>query len=176
VTPATTVGARRADWRFLLPDPDLRSVAYLPPHDPELVKALELCGAAIDYCAEPLRPARHGLVVITAGPPSAVVRARGILLPGGWLYAEVPGRQTADWERELRSRGFEDVAAHWLWPSERACREMVPLEPGAIRHALGRRDPGARLRVRARAAQSLAHTRAFKIALRRAAVIGRWSP
>lgn len=176
MTANATLAARRADWRFLLPEPDLHRVAYLPPHDAELVKALELCGAAVDFCAEPLRPARHGLVVITAGPPSAVVRARGLLQPGGWLYAEVPGRQAADWERELRRRGFEDVSAHWLWPNQHACREMVPLEPVALRHALGRRDPGARLRVRARAAHSLAHTRAFRIALRRAAVIGRWSP
>jgi hypothetical protein len=51
----------------------------------------------------------------------------------------------------------------------------VPLEPLALQHALARRDPGARLRIRARVAALLARTRVFRLALRDAAVVGRRS-
>lgn len=162
--------ARRADWRFLLPDPQLGGVAYLPPHDTELVKALESCGAAVDLYGR-ARPA--DVVVITGGGPAGVARGRELLRPGGWLYAEVPGWRTPAWKRELRHGGFDEVAAHWLWPNARGCREIVPLEPLALRHALQRRDPGARLRLRARIAGLLARTRLFRVALRHTAVVAR---
>jgi hypothetical protein len=164
---------RRADWRFLLPDPHLGGVAYLPPHDGELVRALESCGATVD-----LRGAAHevDVVVITDGGPAGVARGRELLRAGGWLYAEVPGWRTAAWERELRRFEFDEVAAHWLWPSARGCREIVPLEPLALRHALRRRDPGARLRLRARVAGLAARTRLFRLVLRHAAVVARCAP
>ena len=171
-----TEDARRADWRFLLPNPDVGRVAYLPPQDAELVSALELCGAGVDLCREPPGHTRHELVVITGGKPAAVARARGFLRAGGWLYAEVPGRSAPAWQRELRRCGFDEIGAHWLWPSASACREIVPLEVVALRHAMARRDPGARLRVRARLAGLLARTRLFRLVLRDAAVVARWSP
>lgn len=171
-----TEAARRADWRFLLPDPELSQVAYLPPHDAELVSALESCGAGVDLCQEAAAHPGHELVVITAGRPASVAHARGLLRSGGWVYAEVRGRSARAWQRELRRCGFDEIGAHWLWPSARSCREMVPLEPLALRHSLARRDPGARLRVRARLARLLTGTRVFRWALRDAAVIGRWCP
>jgi hypothetical protein len=164
--------ARRADWRFLLPDPQLGGVAYLPPHDTELVRALEACGASVD-----LGGASHAaeVVVITGGGPAGIARGRELLRAGGWLYAEVPGWRTPAWERALRRSDFDEVAAHWLWPSARGCREIVPLEPLALRHALQRRDPGARLRLRARVAGLVARTRLFRLALRHTAVVARCS-
>ena len=168
-----TEEARRADWRFLLPDPELGGVAYLPPHDAELLRALESCGAGVDLGA-----AAHAadVVVITGGGPATVAQGRELLRAGGWLYAEVPGWRTPAWERELRRCEFDEVAAHWLWPSAHTCREIVPLEPPALRHALQRRDPGARLRLRARAAGLLARTGLFRLALRHTAVIARCAP
>jgi hypothetical protein len=164
---------RRADWRFLLPDPELGRVAYLAPHEPELVEALTLAGASVDLLAAPAPTADHDVIVISDGPPATVRGARGPLRPGGWLYAEVPGRSAGAWTRALAAGGFEDVAAHWLWPDASACREIVPLERAALHLALRRRDPGARVRVRARAAGLLAGNRMFALAVRRAAVIGR---
>jgi hypothetical protein len=165
--------ARRADWRFLLPNPQLGRVAYLPPHDPEVVRALELCGAALD-----LGERRHSadVVVITGGGLASLVRGREVLRAGGWLYAEVSGWRAPAWERKLRREHFDEVGAHWLWPSARACREMVPLEPLALRHALQRRDPGARLRLRARLAGLAARWRVFRLALRHTAVVARCAP
>src|ERR1051325_10701501 len=168
-----TEDARRADWRFLLPDPQLGGVAYLPPHDSDLVTALELCGAAIDLGG---RGDPADVVVITGGGPARVARGRELLRPGGWLYAEVPGWRTRAWERQWRRSKFDEVAAHWLWPSARRCREIVPLEPLALRLALQRRDPGARLRLRARVAGLAARTRLFRFALRHTAVVGRCAP
>ena len=166
---------RRADWRFLLPDPALGRVAYLAPHDPELVAALSALGAELELLDAPRAAKRHDLVAITRGRPRTARAAHGLLRRGGWLYAEVPGWSVPAWMRALAASGFEEVGAHWLWPDARSCREIVPLEREPLRHALGRRDPGGRLRLRARAAQLLAASGIFTLAVRRAAVIGRRS-
>jgi hypothetical protein len=166
--------ARRADWRFLLPDPRPGRVAYLGRPDPTLVAALELAGAAVDTLDHPECAAGHELVVITGGRTGDVAAARGLLRGGGWLYAEVPGLRVRAWERALGRAGFHEIASHWLFPDEHDCREIVPLERRALSYALRRRDPGARLRLRAHAAGLLVHAGAFRFAVRRAAVIGRW--
>jgi hypothetical protein len=162
--------ARRADWRFLLPEPELGAVAYLPPHDPELAAALRLVSARVDLDGG---GADHAVVVLTGAQRGAIPAARALLERGGWLYAEVPGRAVRAWRRALRGAGFDEVAGHWLWPDPRGCREIVPLERRALRHALGRRDPGAVLRVRVRLARVLVAVGAFPLAVRRAAVVGR---
>jgi hypothetical protein len=174
VSVATAEATHRADWRFLLPDPDVARVAYLPPQDAELVSALELSGAVVDLGGASVESEKHELVVITAGRPSCVECAPRLLRAGGWLYAEVPGWRTHVWESELCRCGFDEIAAHWLWPSAHDFREIVPLEPAALRQALARRDPGARVRARARTAGLLAGTPLFRLAVRRAAVVGRW--
>jgi hypothetical protein len=169
--------ARRADWRFLLPEPALGRVAYLAPQEADLVAALELVAGRLDVL-EPAAPAGadHELVVVTAGRAArSALEARALLCPRGRLYAEVPGRRVRSWTRELRKAGFDDVDAHWLWPDARGCREIVPFEPEAIRAMLDRRDPGARLRLRARATSLLVRAGLFRFAVRRAAVIGTWS-
>jgi hypothetical protein len=163
--------ARRADWRFLLPEPELGAVAYLPPHDPELAGALKLVSARVDLDAG--GGPDHAVVVLTGARRGAIPVACELLGRGGWLYAEVPGRAVRAWRRALRAAGFDEVAGHWLWPDAVGCREIVPLERRALRHALGRRDPGALLRLRARLAAALVVTGAFPLAVRRAAVVGR---
>jgi hypothetical protein len=164
---------RRADWRFLLPDPDLGRVAYLAPHDPELAEALGVVGAQVDLLARPRPTADHDVLVVGGGSPGRAAAAGGLLRPGGWLYAETTGLAARGLARTLRAAGFEEVAAHWLWPNRSACREIVPLAPGPLRHALGRRDPGARVRARGRAAALLAAGGGFAVVARHAAVIGR---
>jgi hypothetical protein len=168
--------ARRADWRFLLPDPSPARVACLGPRDPALETALELTGAVVDRPGGTTAGESHDLVVVTSRRPAAVGAACRMLRPGGWLYAETPGFRVRRWQRALRGAGLDEVAAHWLWPDQRSCREIAPLEASALRHALGRRDPGAALRLRARAAGLLVRTGLFRFVVRRAAVIGRRPP
>ena len=51
---------------------------------------------------------------------------------------------------------------------------MVPLhDDAAVRHALGRRDPGARLRVRAWVARALLAARSLPLVVPAAAVVAR---
>jgi len=170
------MAVRRADWRFLLPSPELGRVAYLAPPVPDLVAALRLLSAHLDVVEPGTGGADHELVVVTSGGGAAAAAAAPALLrPGGRLYAEVPGRRVRSWARELRHAGFDEVDVHWLWPNERACREIVPLEPEAVCAMLDRRDPGARLRVRARASGLLVRAGLFRFAVRRAAVIGKWT-
>jgi hypothetical protein len=163
--------ARRADWRFVLPDPSLGRVAYLPPHDAALADALGFVSAG-EVTLEASQGS-YDTVVLTGGGPGQGRAAGALLRPGGWVYAEIAGRATGAWLRSLRAAGFADVAAHWLWPRADACLEIVPLERQAIRHVLGRRDPGARLRLRARAAGALAGAGLFRFAVRDACVVGR---
>lgn len=172
---AALAAVRRADWRFLLPEPALGRVAYLGPHEPELIAALLALGADVDRLEAPGAAADHDVVVLTAGSRRAVAAARAQLRPDGWLYAEVPGRAALAWARALRGAGFDEVTAHWLWPDARTCREIVPLDRAALLHALSRRDPGARLRARAAAARLLVRLGLFRLAMRRVAVIGRRS-
>jgi hypothetical protein len=166
--------ARRADWRFLLPDPALGRVAYLAPHEPAVAEALGLVSAgevALDVAATARRA--YDTAVLTGGRTGQAAAVAALLRPGGWLYVETTGPATGAWARALRAAGFVDVAAHWLWPDAGRCLEIVPLQRAAIRHALSRRDPGARLRLRARGAGLVASAGLFRFAARHAAVIGR---
>jgi hypothetical protein len=161
---------RRADWRFLLPTPRLGRVAYLAPHEPELVVALSLVSRELDLHGA---GGPHDVVVVTGGAPAVAPRARELLRPGGWLYAEARGRNVRAWARELEGAGLQEVAAHWLWPDARSCHEITPLEPRPLMFALDRRDPGARMRLRVRAARVLAASGMFAAVARTVAIVGR---
>jgi hypothetical protein len=165
--------ARRADWRFLLPNPSPARVACLGPRDRALEAALELTGAVVDRPGEAAAGDGHELVVVTSRRSADARAACRMLRPGGWLYAEMPGFRVRQWERALRCAGLDEIAAHWLWPDEHSCREIVPLDAASLQHALDRRDPGAALRLRARTAGILVRSGLFRLVVRRAAVTGR---
>jgi hypothetical protein len=166
------LGVRRADFRFLLPDPALGRVAYPAPRDPELTAALERVSACVERApAEDL--SGYDLIVLTGGGRTAIEAAADAAPAGAWLYVELTGQAAAALARRLRRRGFEDVKAYWLWPDATRCKEIVPLEPTSLRHALGRRDPGARLRLRAALASTLVRTGLFRFAASSAAVVAR---
>jgi hypothetical protein len=164
---------RRADWRFLLPDPRLGRVACPAPTELELVVALRAAGATVHVLEAPRCAVPYDVVVVTGSQVVDAHAARGLLRSGGWLYAEVAGRRSGAAAAAVRAAGFRDVAVHWLWPDARSCREIVPLERNALRAAMGRRDPGARLRLRARAATLLAGCGLLRLTMDVAAVIGR---
>jgi hypothetical protein len=166
---------RRADWRFLLPNPQLDDVAYVAPHDPELGAALERVARSVVLLdGRGDAGGSHDVVVATRASAGSAPALAALTRPGGWVYVETTGRASARWARALRREGLEEVEVVWLWPNAAAPREMVPLhDDAAVRHALGRRDPGARLRARAWAARALLAAHALPFAVPAAAVVGR---
>ena len=166
---------RRADWRFLLPDARLDSVAYAAPHDPALVRALELVAGRLALTeADGLEPGGADVVVATRAAPHSAARLAAGVRPGGWLYAEARGAASARWAAALRRAGLEEVDVVWLWPDAARAKEMVVLSDAhAVRHALGRRDPGRRLRIRAWAARALLATGLLRLVVPSVAIVGR---
>jgi hypothetical protein len=163
---------RRADWRFLLPDPVLRRVAYVGPHEPALVGALSGLSDVLEL--RPLPGGLHDVVVVTRLTERRQLAATRLVAPGGWLYAETTGLRAGGAIDRLRGAGLVDIAAWWLWPEASACLEMIPLaNPTALSAALGRRKPGARLRARAWAAQALAGCGVLRPLLASVALVGR---
>jgi hypothetical protein len=166
---------RRADWRFLLPDGRLDQVAYAAPPEPVLVRALELVAGQLRLTeADGLEAGGADVVVATGAAPQAAARLAAGVRPGGWLYAEVRGVASARWAAALRAAGLEEVDVVWLWPDATRAKEMVALSDAhAVRHALGRRDPGARLRPRAWLARALLATGLLPIVVPSVAIVGR---
>jgi hypothetical protein len=167
-----SAAVRRADWRFLLPDPVLGRVAYVGPHEPALVGALAALSDVLDL--RPLPGTLHDVVVVTRPTERRELAAASLVAPGGWVYAETTGPRAGGAIDTLRDAGLVDLAAWWLWPDASACLEMIPLaNPAALSAALGRRQPGARLRTRAWAAQALARCGALRPLLASVALVAR---
>ena len=162
---------RRADWRFLLPDPDLGRVAYPAPRHPDLLGALGEVSAVVERA--PVSELEGFDVVVVTGDRHSMQEAADNAPPGAWLVAEAGGFAAVRMAARLRRRGFQDVAAHWMWPDAERCKEIVPMRPAALRHALDRRDPGAALRLRVRLARTLARTPLFALVVDHAVVVAR---
>jgi len=73
--------ARRADWRFLLPEPGLGRVACLPPHEPELIDALGKLPLLVTASLRALEQAT------TRPPENPFAGMRGTLFAGFCLVA-----------------------------------------------------------------------------------------
>jgi hypothetical protein len=129
--------ARRVDWRFLLPDPELGHVGYLGPDDPELERAC----TALARSFERLGPGWKNCDVIVLARPSGdeLAAATSAVRPGGWLYVETSGARAWRQAAALDGLRFEDIAVYWHRPSFKSCEEIVPLEDGAVRAMLARR-------------------------------------
>jgi hypothetical protein len=175
-TPSSPADVRRADWRFLLPDPSLGRVACAGPPDEELLEALRHVTSSVTVLgATGMDPGEgHDVVVVAAASPRRLEGLGAHLRPGGHVYAETSGRRARACARTLEKQGFGDVGLHWLWPSAAACKELIPLgDRTAAQAALDRRDPGARVRLRARAAGRLLALGRLDLLVPHAAVIGR---
>jgi hypothetical protein len=147
--------ARRLDWRFLLPEPQLGRVVCIGRRTADLVAPLELFAEAVarleprDARAE---PASFDLAVLGGASVRDCRHARTLLRPGGAVYVEVhrhvrgrrrePGvlRSAPATARVLERLGFVGVAASWHWPSFDAATHIVPLgDVEAVKYALTRR-------------------------------------
>jgi hypothetical protein len=154
--------SRRIDWRFLLPNPQLRNAAYVGAANNEHLRSLALfCTSLTEVKTFPTEGKLSSQydIVIVSDPTGEMLRGAAELgRPGGFLYVEVYGlfslarfrRRSAGRNnmRGLRLRhpagyvalaeqlGFIDVQTHWHWPNFETCTKIIPLDnPEAIRYA-----------------------------------------
>ena len=154
---AVAEASQRLDWRFLLPDPELRHVALLGDDDQRLVQALRRNSRSLSLLDLGWRFAagrepRFDLVVLRSGRLADAERAAVLVDDGGCLYWEIedsraapPRRRWSGWpflrtgerrvprsparlRRHLQAHGFTDVRAYWHRPGFHAAVEIVPLE------------------------------------------------
>ncbi len=101
--------ARRIDWRFLLPEPYLRRVAYFG-HEPAALPS------ALTHFSESLRinsVAESGsfdLVVLHLIEASSLPKAHKLLVPGGFLYWEM---KPIEWAASLRVIAKRSLRPLW---------------------------------------------------------------
>jgi hypothetical protein len=94
--------ARRIDWRFLLPEPYLRRVAYLGPETGALPAALKhFCESLRVNAVE--KNGSFDLVVLRLREASSLAKAEALLVPGGYLYWEMkPVEWAASWQNIIK--------------------------------------------------------------------------
>ncbi len=137
---------RRADWRFLLPDPNLNDVLYVGALPEDLLAALRLLSHSLAPAdaintADEVRPAD---LVVLRSPTRAQTRlALGLLKARGAVYCELyrPLRRPLSFLRdqagavhqELTRAGFRSIQVHWHYPSFKACTKLIPItDPAAL--------------------------------------------
>lgn len=155
--------ARRIDWRFLLPEPYLRRVAYLGPESGTLPTALQHFSESFQIISANEK-GKFDLVVLRLRDVTDLEKTHKLLVPGGFLYWEVPPltwaaflRQRANganldlpkrWRRvpnlfhdhvaALERLGLHDIQMHWQRPNFDACLEIIPLNETTLDYAFAR--------------------------------------
>lgn len=157
--PGRLASIRRVDWRFLLPETALGTVAVVGPVDEAVLSGLRQVAARVvgpddDAASGDTPPA--DLVVTMAASRAVLDRAVRRVPAGGWIYAGAGPRRASgraslrEVEGAVRAAGFIDVRRSWHWPSEPAALEIVPLDDArAVRLTLDRRRSGRAARVKA---------------------------
>jgi len=90
--------ARRIDWRFLLPEPYLRRVAYFGPENGTLPAALKYFSESFQNISS-AKDADFDLVALRLRGLSELAKAHKLLATGGFLYWEMP---PINWSASLR--------------------------------------------------------------------------
>ena len=150
--------ARRVDWRFLLPKPDLPDTAYVGRSNIALLESLKVFSASLQVLSnDRIQLQRFSLVVAHTPTATELQQSFQAVKPGGHIYVEVcretQSRNAAkerigqpnDFSRAFRRQGLLDVQLHWHWPDFDACCELVPcMDQKALVCALRRRGTGFR--------------------------------
>lgn len=159
-TPVDLQAIRRLDWRFLLPDPLLRSGAYSAGPGTSLAAALErFCPSFVQLNTAKAHGRQFPLVVLGQASIRTIRAAAESVFPGGWLYAEFARnplslRPWLTYPRrcciELERLGF-DMDAFWHHPDFENCQQIIPLlEQGARAFALSFRPINWRSQMKVR--------------------------
>jgi hypothetical protein len=131
--------ARRLDWRFLLPDPDLTSVIVLGRPDRQLLEALARFGES-DATVEGAAGTSARVVVAIQPTVSELVAAASRVEAGGVLYAELAGPRARRASggplvgriraarRAAGAAGLVDTRLIWHWPSFATATELIELD------------------------------------------------
>lgn len=146
---------RRVDWRFLLPDPRLRHLAYLGPKKGLLLQALQNFSepfSIISWSDLPdYRPSIHsGFDLAIVHSPKAVdlQGIHSILKDGGYLYWEIVRtdigqrwrlRHFRDYVASLTEMGFDNIHVSWHRPNFDSCLQIIPLDKKFALHYVFRR-------------------------------------
>ena len=123
---------RRADWRYLLPDPAPAHALCLAGGT--LREACAVVAGAVDDA--PRAGARYDLVVAEEPDDATLRRLVGALRPDGACYTEWTSRApgaAARARRALEQVGLRDARSYRPWPSAERCRVWVPTEGAAAR-------------------------------------------
>ncbi len=139
--------SRRLDWRFLLPDPTLRRVAYVGAAHAGLLASLQRFAGELDWWktspaqAGDLSEGGYDVVVAHAPDEAALRKAAALAAPSGCVYIEGYGllalgsqqRSNASWSLPrylgaLRGLGLDDTAAYWVWPDFDRCTRIIPFD------------------------------------------------
>jgi hypothetical protein len=152
---------RRLDWRFLLPDPDLRRIGYFGEAC-ELLEALQKFGESVTVVpGGNLKSGASGTrfdTVVLRQPSLETLETAGHMIDaGGQLYIEAGGGLGRVSSRKVLSRGlvgimkyarvlwnmqFDDIQAYWHRPGFESCHQIVPLfDRVAMKFILSREHP-----------------------------------
>jgi hypothetical protein len=129
---------RRLDWRFLLPNPNLKRVGYIGGSDPQLVAALNHFAddvAMLNFAA----PAQQPFDLIVARAQRIEIEfVFDWLKAGGCLYWEILPKNFLSPPRiekiagELKRVGFVEIDAHWHRPNFDGALDIIPLNQTAF--------------------------------------------
>jgi hypothetical protein len=112
---------RRADWRFLLPDP--RPARVLCLGSTALRDACAAIGAEVDTIPD---DGFYDAAALSEADDRAIAAAFAAVRPGGGVYGEWAAAAVSDVRRRLVAAGFAEVACYRPWPEPPATEIWVP--------------------------------------------------
>ena len=121
---------RRADWRYLLPDPSPRRALCLAG-----ASLREVCAVVANTVDDAPQPGvQYDLIVAEDPDDAALSAATSVLHAGGACYTEwsarLPGA-AARARHAMEGAGLRDARSYRPWPSVEQCRAWVPTEGDA---------------------------------------------
>ena len=171
--------ARRIDWRFLLPNPELKQVLLVGAAESALAAALERFCEALTV-VEPQRlnqeaaslPQPFDLVVVGAPDKALIPRVLPLLKTGGTLYWEVQRnrktllrgnrkgyRNARRYAAYLQGLQLKEVDLHWHRPNFGGCLEIIPLNHSrALTHSLAKTHSSLKGKLKIAAGKTLRYS------------------